>query len=52
MNRLIDRIIARVAPKATASACSSSYYCVGRNLYYRFCCPQGGCQITYVGFCG
>lgn len=52
MSRLIDRFIERVAPKATASACSSEYYCAGRNLIYRFCCPIGGCTFTVVGYCG
>ena len=55
MSRLIDRIIERVAPKATASACSSTNICnpAGRptlGLYNRFCCPQTGCQWTLLSF--
>jgi hypothetical protein len=52
MSRLIDRIIDRVAPKATASACSSTNFCSGRNFLNRFCCPQTGCTTTVIGFCG
>jgi hypothetical protein len=47
MSRLIDRIIERVAPKATASACSSTNLCNSDKSHVgywnRFCCPQGGC---------
>jgi hypothetical protein len=52
MSRLIDRIIDRVAPKATASACTSINYCAGKNLINRFCCPQTGCTFTVIGRCG
>jgi hypothetical protein len=46
MNRLIDRILDRVAPKVTASACSSVNLCNAAGhpgLWNRFCCPQTGC---------
>ncbi|MEV5749296.1 hypothetical protein AB0L00_15885 [Actinoallomurus sp. NPDC052308] len=53
MTRLIDRLLARVAPKATASAgCSRSNYCY-RGLYYlRVCCLNEGCNTAVVGACG
>ena len=54
MTRLIDRLLARVAPKATASAgCSSPYYyCKGGLLYMRVCCLNEGCNTSVVGACG
>ena len=54
MSRLIDRMIERIAPKATASACSGSYFCNAAGhpgYWYRFCCPGSGCQWTKVGSC-
>jgi hypothetical protein len=43
---IVNRILERIAPKATASACSSTNFCNagGHPGYWnRFCCPQGGC---------
>jgi hypothetical protein len=51
MSRLIDRVIDRIVPKATASACSGSYFCNAAGhagYWYRFCCTDGGCQWTKV----
>ncbi|MGI5321232.1 hypothetical protein [Actinomadura nitritigenes] len=51
MNRLVDRILDRIAPKATASACSGGYFCnaAGHSGYwYRFCCLDSGCQWTKI----
>ncbi|GGT68907.1 MULTISPECIES: hypothetical protein [Actinomadura] len=53
MSRLVDRLLERVAPKATASAgCSYSNYCY-RTLYMRrMCCLDQGCQSWVIGACG
>ncbi|MCO6007793.1 hypothetical protein NE236_22705 [Actinoallomurus purpureus] len=52
MTRLIDRLLARVAPKATASAgCITSYYCSGGLKYRKVCC-DGQCRHYVVGACG
>ncbi|GAA4624124.1 hypothetical protein GCM10023196_023040 [Actinoallomurus vinaceus] len=51
MMRLIDRIIEKAAPKATASACSGAYFCNAQGhpgYWYRFCCPQTGCEWSKV----
>lgn len=49
--RLIDRVIERIAPRATASACSKGFECISHVRYFYFCCIQGGCQYTRVGSC-
>ena len=52
MARLVDRLLARVAPKATASAgCSNYYYCDRHNYYLRQCCLNEGCNTVRVGSC-
>jgi hypothetical protein len=52
MTRLVDRLLARVAPKATASAgCSNYYYCSGGKRYLRQCCLNEGCTTVVVGSC-
>jgi hypothetical protein len=52
MARLVDRLLARVAPKATAAAgCSNYYYCSSHNYYLRQCCLNEGCTTVRVGSC-
>ncbi|MBG0832671.1 hypothetical protein HS041_33780 [Planomonospora sp. ID67723] len=54
MSRLIDRMIDRIVPKARVSACSSGYFCNAAGhpgYWWRYCCPQFGCQWSYVGTC-
>ncbi|SNR41454.1 hypothetical protein [Actinomadura mexicana] len=52
MARLVDRLLARVAPQATASAgCTNYYYCSG-GLKYRKTCCDGQCHHYVVGACG
>ena len=52
MTRLVDRLLARVAHKATASAgCSNYYYCSGGVRYLRQCCLNEGCTTVRVGTC-
>jgi hypothetical protein len=51
VNRLVDRILDRIAPKATASACSGGYFCNAGGhpgYWYRFCCLDSGCQWTKI----
>ena len=51
MSRLIDRMIERIVPQTTASACSGTYFCNAAGHpgdRYRFCCPQDGCEWTKV----
>ncbi|MEV5707127.1 hypothetical protein [Actinoallomurus sp. NPDC052274] len=53
MTRLIDRFLARVAPKATVSAgCSNDRYCSGGLYYLRQCCLDEGCHTPVIGACG
>ncbi|NDU72410.1 hypothetical protein GWI34_07190 [Actinomadura sp. DSM 109109] len=53
MSRLIDRVLERVAPKATASAgCTNYYYCSRGLRYLRQCCLDQGCHTVVVGACG
>ncbi|WP_433477013.1 hypothetical protein ACQPZP_08130 [Spirillospora sp. CA-142024] len=53
MARLVDRLLARMAPKATASAgCSNYYYCSKGLRYQRQCCLNEGCHTWVVGACG
>ncbi len=57
MAHFIDRMVERIVPKATASACSGAYFCnpYGHppGYYFRFCCPQDGCDWTLIQpFCG
>ncbi|NUW42146.1 hypothetical protein [Nonomuraea rhodomycinica] len=52
MMGFVDRLLARVARKATVEAgCSYTYYCSGAIMYQRMCCLDQGCQITRVGMC-
>lgn len=52
MARLVDRALARLAPKATASAgCQVTYYCY-QGLRYRKACCYGQCRHSVVGACG
>ncbi|WP_165495026.1 hypothetical protein [Actinomadura roseirufa] len=54
MNRFMDRLVERIAPKSTGSACSSGYFCNAAGhpgYWFRFCCTQTGCEWTYVGGC-
>ncbi|VVJ18458.1 Uncharacterised protein [Amycolatopsis camponoti] len=51
MGRLIDRVLTRIVPTAKASACSGTYFCNAAGhpgYWYRFCCPQDGCEWTKV----
>ncbi|MDL4776144.1 MULTISPECIES: hypothetical protein [Thermomonosporaceae] len=51
MNRLIDRMIDRIAPRETASACSGTYFCDAaghKGYWYRYCCPDSGCTWSKV----
>jgi hypothetical protein len=51
MMRLIDRMIEKVAPKATASACSGVYLCNAGGhpgYWYRFCCTDTGCEWSKI----
>jgi hypothetical protein len=53
MTRLVDRLLARVAPKATASAgCSRYEYCSRGLRYLRMCCLNEGCNTSVIGACG
>jgi hypothetical protein len=52
--RIVDRLLERIVPKATASACAGMYLCNGADhpgLWWRNCCPQFGCQWVYIGPC-
>ncbi|GAA2397550.1 hypothetical protein GCM10010191_00230 [Actinomadura vinacea] len=52
MARLVDRLLARVAPKATASAgCKTTYYCSGGLKYKHVCCGRD-CRDHVIGACG
>ena len=52
MNRLIDRLLARVAHKTTVHAgCSNYYYCSGGYKWLRQCCLDEGCTYNKVGTC-
>jgi hypothetical protein len=46
--RIVDRLLERIVPKATASACSGTYVCLSGILFWRYCCPQSGCEYSYV----
>jgi hypothetical protein len=51
MGRLIDRVLNRIVPTAEASACSGGYFCNAAGhpgYWYRFCCPQDGCEWTKI----
>lgn len=51
MSRFIDQLIDRIVPKAKASACSGNYFCNAAGhpgYWYRFCCPQDGCEWSKV----
>ncbi|WP_433467071.1 hypothetical protein [Spirillospora sp. CA-128828] len=53
MARLVDRLVARMAPKATASAaCKRTYYYCSGGLYYKKVCCDGQCRHYVVGACG
>ncbi|NDU77003.1 hypothetical protein GWI34_30950 [Actinomadura sp. DSM 109109] len=53
MSRLVDRLLERVAPKATASAgCDTIKFCSQSILYARQCCVGKGCRTWVVGACG
>ncbi len=52
MMGLVDRLLARVAHKATVEAgCSNYYYCSNHVKYLRQCCLDQGCQTVKVGTC-
>ncbi|MFC4912497.1 hypothetical protein [Actinomadura gamaensis] len=51
MSRLVDRVLDRIVPKASASACSGTYFCNANGhsgYWYRFCCLDSGCQWTFI----
>lgn len=48
MIRIVDRLLERIVPKATASACSGRDICLGGITFWRWCCPNTGCEYTYV----
>lgn len=50
---LVDRLLARVAPKVTVeAACSRSYVCRNGTKYLIVCCKDEGCQSPIrVGTC-
>jgi hypothetical protein len=52
MTRLIDRVMERIVPKATASACSGVYFCnpagFSDGFWFRYCCPQSGCEWSLI----
>ena len=52
MWRLVDRVLTRIAGKATADAgCSRYYYCKNHTRMLRVCCKDEGCQYIVVGQC-
>lgn len=54
MARFIDRVIERIVPRATVSACSGNYFCNAGGhpgYWFRYCCPDSGCSWTYIGSC-
>lgn len=58
MFRLIDRVVSRLVPQATAAAgCSTVTYCGGcgvtgkMRVIVRTCCLNEGCTYSY-GVCG
>lgn len=59
MGRFADRLLALLAPKTTVSACSGTWFCNSPNTlcgsknvhWYRYCCPDSGCQTTMEGCC-
>ncbi|MEV5576686.1 hypothetical protein AB0L06_42235 [Spirillospora sp. NPDC052269] len=54
MSRLVDRVLDRLVPKETASACSAQYFCYAGGhpgYWFRFCCLDSGCEWTYIGPC-
>jgi hypothetical protein len=48
MFRIVDRLLERIVPKATASACSGRDICLGGITFWRYCCPTTGCEYTYI----
>jgi hypothetical protein len=49
LNALADRLVARVVPQATASACPHTYYqykCVEHSNYRRLCYRDVECFTT------
>jgi len=47
MKRLVDRVLERIVPRSSASACSGAYFCNSAGhpgLWWRFCCAQTGCE--------
>lgn len=52
MSRLVDRLLARVAPKATASAACKTYYYCSQSIYYKKVCCDGQCRHYVIGACG
>jgi hypothetical protein len=52
VTRFIDRMVERILPKATVSACSGDYFCNPPGhipgYWFRFCCPQTGCEWTLI----
>ena len=58
MLRIVDRVVARLVPRATAAAgCSSYTYCgpcgaIGKmRVIVRTCCLNEGCGYSY-SYCG
>lgn len=51
MARIIDRLLERVVPKATASACAGWYSCTNGQYRWNYCCPDTGCQSYYITYC-
>lgn len=55
MIRIVDRLIERIAPKATASACGGAYFCNAAGhpgKWFLYCCDMAhGCQWLYIGPC-
>ncbi|WP_165975549.1 hypothetical protein [Actinomadura rubrisoli] len=50
MSRLADRLLARIAGKATADAgCSNYYFCKNHKQYLRQCCLDEGCHTVPTG---
>jgi hypothetical protein len=48
MIRIVDRLLNRIVPKATASACSGRDVCLGGHTFWQYCCPQTGCSYEHV----
>ncbi len=51
MSRFIDRVLVKIVPSTTASACQGKDLCNAQGrpgLWWRFCRPIGGCEWTYM----